>query len=102
MTRWKITQLKNFCSARKTKLFTAIGDSLALRVITKVPTSVLTVARYVLDVSIVIAGALFQDDFLSAVDGLDGQPAVTAAALAAACLALVAEATVVVVEPGVD
>ena len=52
--------------------------------------------------SIVIAGALFQDDFLSAVDGLDGQPAATAAALAAVCLAFVADATVVVVEPGVD
>ena len=49
--------IEELVRARKTKLLTAIGDSFASRVITKVPTSVLTVALYVFEVSIVRAGA---------------------------------------------
>jgi hypothetical protein len=53
-----------------------------------------------LEVSIVIAGALFQLGLVSAFEGLEGQPALTATELAAACLATTAAEIVVVVELG--
>src|SRR5580698_3227527 len=52
---------------------------------TNVPTSVFTVAEYVLAASMTVAGALLHFCFCSAVVGLFGQPAATDAAFAAAC-----------------